>query len=118
MAEHYKSQICERVPIGAIKHKPNDSPVWTDLLKIRHLYLRNRTVKVNNGQSVLFWEEAWLKDKFLCILHPVLYDICDDKYVSVHTVLLSGAQLNFSRWLPTIMFDSWLTIINEVFSYS
>ena len=59
-----------------------------------------------------------MKDKPLYTLHLVLYDICYDKYVSIHTVLLKGAQLNFSRWLPPVLFDSWLTIINEVFSYS
>jgi hypothetical protein len=49
-----KAKYVKGSPIAAIKHRPSDSPIWTDLLKIRHLYMRNRSVKVNNGQSILF----------------------------------------------------------------
>jgi hypothetical protein len=62
--------------IGAIKHRPDDSPVWSDLLKIRYIYLRGRSVKVKNCKSTLFWEDPWLKDTPLCILYPVLYNLC------------------------------------------
>jgi len=87
-------------------------------LKIRHVYLANRKITVNNGLSTLFWEDSWLKDKSLCTLHPALYDFCLDKFVSVHLVLSKNAQLQFSRWLSPILFDSWLNIVNEVYSYS
>ena len=104
--------------IGTIKNRLDDSPVWLDLLKIRHVYLANRKITVNNGLSTLFWEDSWLKDKSLCTLHPALYDFCLDKFVSVHLVLSKNAQLQFSRWLSPILFDSWLNIVNEVYSYS
>jgi hypothetical protein len=103
--------------IGAIKHKPDDSPVWYDLLKIRHIYLKGRTVKVKNGKSTLFWEDPWLRDTPLCVLYPVLYDLCKDKYISVYSFILTNAQLHFTRWLPPFLFDSWLTLINEVYSF-
>jgi hypothetical protein len=92
--------------IGAIKHRVDDSPMWSDLIKIRHIYMRGRLVKVKNGQSTLFWEEPWLKDKPLCSLFPVLYDLCADKFISVHLFMLKNAQLQFFRWLPPILFDS------------
>ena len=47
--------------IGTIKNRLDDSPVWSDLLKIRHVYLANRKITVNNGLSTLFWEDSWLK---------------------------------------------------------
>jgi len=92
-----KAKYIKGAPIGAITHRPDDSPIWTDLLKIKYFYMKNRKVKVNNGQSTLFWEEPWMKEKPLCILHPVLYDLCLDKKISIHSVLIRGAHLNFSR---------------------
>ena len=71
--------------IGAIKHKIDDSPVWSDLLKVKHLYMSNRKIKVNNGLSTLFWEDPWISDKPLCLLYPVLNELCTDKLVSVHS---------------------------------
>jgi len=112
-----KAKYIKGAPIGAITHRPDDSPIWTDLLKIKYFYMRNRKVKVNNGQSTLFWEEPWMKEKPLCILHPVLYDLCLDKKISIHSVLIRGAHLNFCRWLPTILFDFWCSVIDEVFAY-
>ena len=41
----------------------------------------NRKVEVKNGLSTLFWEDPWIKDKPLCILFRVLYDLCLDKFV-------------------------------------
>ena len=103
--------------ITTIKHKADDSPIWSDLLKIRQFYLKGRFVTTKNGQSTLFWEDPWLHQKPLCILHPVLYDICQDKNISVHTFILKQAQLSFSRWLPPILFDSWVSLIDEIYAY-
>jgi len=49
--------------IGAIKHRLDDSPVWSDLLKIRHIiyiyiYMSNRKVSVKNGLSDGLWIKA------------------------------------------------------------
>jgi hypothetical protein len=30
------------------------SPIWSDLMKVRHIYLRGRGIKANNGQKVSF----------------------------------------------------------------
>ena len=65
-------------PIEAIKHRFDDSLVWSDLLKIRHISLKGRSLKVKNGKSVIFWEEPWLTDQPLCV-HPIIYDLCLDK---------------------------------------
>jgi len=47
----------------------------------------------------------------------MLYDICQDKNISVHTFILKQAQLSFSRWLPPILFDSWVSLIDEIYAY-
>ena len=104
--------------IGAVKHKIDDSPVWSDLLKVKYMYLSNRKIKVKNGLSTLFWEDPWINDKPLCLLHPVLYELCTDKLVSDHFFLSRNAQLNFSRWLSPILFNSWVDLVDTVYSYS
>jgi len=103
--------------IGSVKHRVDDSPIWSDLLKIRPVYLKGRSTKVRNGKSTLFWEEPWLKSKPLCVLYPVLYDLCTDKGISVHQFILKHAQLYFSRWLPVTLFGPWVSLIDEVYSY-
>ena len=103
--------------ITLIKHKVDDSPIWSDLLKIRHIYLRGRSTKVKNGKHTLFWEEAWFKQNPLCSLYSVHYELCLDKYITVNQFVLRNAQLNFSRWLPTFLFTSWTSLVDEIYSY-
>jgi len=77
----------------------------------------NRKVEVKNGLSTLFWEDPWIKDKPLCILFRVLYDLCLDKFVSVHQFLSRRAQLQFSKWLPPFLFDSWIRLLNDIYAF-
>ena len=73
--------------ISVVKHKADDSPIWADLLKIREVYLRGRVIQTADGKRTLFWKDAWLQNKPLCVLHPVLFDWCQDKNITVHNVL-------------------------------
>ena len=38
-------------PISVVKHRLDDSPIWSDLLKIREVYLRGRIIKVADGKK-------------------------------------------------------------------
>ena len=58
-----------------------------------------------------------LKDKPLCVLHPILYDWCGDKFI-VFSVLDRNGRLNFNRWLPPSLFETWMGVVDETFSYS
>jgi hypothetical protein len=44
----------KNTPICLIKNKYIDSPIWSDLLKVRHIYLWGREL-VNNGKMISFW---------------------------------------------------------------
>jgi hypothetical protein len=71
-----------------LKHRLDDSPIWGDLLKVRQVCLRGRLIHVKNGKQTLFWEDAWLRDKPLCELYPILYDWCyEKKKITVFGVL-------------------------------
>jgi hypothetical protein len=41
-----------------IKLRSDDSPVWKDLLKVKHFYLKYRVMVVGNGNSTDFWNDA------------------------------------------------------------
>jgi hypothetical protein len=43
--------------------KQTDSPIWSDLLKIRPIHLKGGTFKVKNEKIVSFWLDPWLDDK-------------------------------------------------------
>lgn len=48
--------------INTVKPKFDDSPIWKDLMKIRHIYLRGRKILTQNGAKTLFWTDSWLDD--------------------------------------------------------
>jgi hypothetical protein len=41
--------------ICLITHRHDDSPVWKDLLQVRHIYLSGKEIKVQSGRNVSFW---------------------------------------------------------------
>jgi hypothetical protein len=86
-----------------------DSPVWTDLLKIKPIYLRGRQVIIKNGKHTLFWKDSWPGDKPICVQAPVLFDWCEDKDINVYQFLSKNGQLRFSRWLPQCCLNVGLT---------
>jgi hypothetical protein len=45
--------------ITRVSMKHDDSGVWKDLLKVKHLYTTGRIMLVGNGQSTDFWNDAW-----------------------------------------------------------
>jgi hypothetical protein len=40
--------------ITSLRQNGKESPVWKDLLKVKHLYLKGRIVVVGNGQNTNF----------------------------------------------------------------
>jgi hypothetical protein len=37
-----------------VKHRQNDFAMWSDLLKIKDIYLQGRQVKIGDGKNTLF----------------------------------------------------------------
>lgn len=58
---HFKYMNGKSVCI--MNHRQSDSAMWYDLLKIRHIYLQGRKMKVRNGRNTLFWKDSWIYDK-------------------------------------------------------
>ena len=104
--------------ISSVKHIRDDSPTWTDLLKIRMVYLRGRRIHTRNGKKTLLWEDSWIIGKSICNEHPVLYDLCKNKQVTVQEMWTRNGRLNFSRWLPPSLFEDWMRIVEMTFSFN
>ena len=44
--------------------------------------------------------------------------MCADKNISVYHFLVCQGQLNFNRWLPLLLFDQWLGVVDAVYQHS
>jgi hypothetical protein len=77
------------------------------LLRIRHIYLRGRGIKINRGQSVSFWLDNWMGDTPLCQTYPVLYDEAINKNSSVWDVKMQGWVVRFRTRLQGVIRDQW-----------
>lgn len=96
-----------RDDIHSVSHKLGDSPIWTDLLKVKYIYLQGKSVKIENGNLVRFWEDAWLSDSPLCTLVLVLYALCDQKGVRVADAKNGNTLISFRIWLHDDLCVIW-----------
>jgi hypothetical protein len=81
------------------KHRPGDSPLWSDMLKIRDIYLCGRRMKVGNGILTSFWGDSWCSTSPLKEMFPVLFDICNEQSVTVAEAAAMGWRFSYRRWL-------------------
>jgi hypothetical protein len=104
----------KNTPICLIKLKYNDSPVWCDLLRVRHIYLKDREFMVKNGKLASFWVDSWLDEKPLCLTYPMLYELCTNKNCSVYQVKQQGWVLEFSIRLLNIIRNQWYELAHKL----
>jgi hypothetical protein len=93
--------------IQNIKVKSNDSPVWKDLLKVKHLYTQGRVMVVGNGNSTNFWSDAWCGSVPLCEKFPQLFDICLQQQMTVVAAAALDWQFRFRRWMNPEIQMQW-----------
>jgi hypothetical protein len=87
--------------ILSICHKQNDSAIWSDLLKVKDIYLQGRKMAVGNGKRTDFWQDSWCGDAPLSIILAQLFEISLDVGKTVVVLANSNWSLRFRRWLPT-----------------
>jgi hypothetical protein len=103
--------------VCVLTKNPKNSPVWNDLLKVRHIYLKGRSMMVGNGKSTSFWHDKWcglvsLADKF-----PELYQISIEQDCSVEYMKLKSWRLSFRRWLHEDLQCQYRRLHDIVFRY-
>jgi hypothetical protein len=100
--------------VCTVNHRQTDSAMWTDLLKIRSIYVQGRLVKVRDGRKTLFWKDYWLHDKPPSLLFPTLFKLCEQPDISVYRVRSDPSCVTFIRWLVDDLRISWLNILGEI----
>jgi hypothetical protein len=51
--------------------------------------------------------DGWLEKKHLCVIYPVLFDMCSDKNISVHKVWSEGWVVYFQLIPQGIIMSQW-----------
>lgn len=117
-----KAKYIKNGLINTVQTKFNDSPVWKDLMKIRHFYIRGRKVKANNGEKTLLWTDSWMEETPLCLKLSTLFELCKEKSISVADCVKKGGQVEFRRWLPEVLYGQWnnmkMSIMSRQFAES
>jgi hypothetical protein len=85
--------------VTQLTQKPSNSPVWNDLVKIKHIYIKGRVMRLGNGKSIDFWNDTWCGPLRLKGRFSNLYEICFDKKCFVRTICCRNWSLLFRRWL-------------------
>jgi hypothetical protein len=99
------------------KSRPGDSPLWSDMQKIKSLYLSGRRMKVGDGRLTSFWHDAWcgkipLKDSF-----PEIFHICNEQDITVAAAANLGWNFSFRRYLSpnlAIQVHGLLRIVRQI----
>jgi hypothetical protein len=59
------------------------SQFWRSLHKVKHLFKWGTVHQVGNGGITKFWNDVWLTSSPLRVCFLRLYEICDNKNISV-----------------------------------
>jgi hypothetical protein len=97
-------------PICLIPSRMDDSPLWKDMMKVRHIYLKGREYQIHNGKSVSFWLDKWVGEKPLCLEYPILNDACTHKDSSVHDVAETGCVVRLKFRLQGALREQWYNL--------
>ena len=73
--------------IAQIEAKPNDSPFWKGIMRVKDDFFKHISFTLGNGQGIRFWEDPWLGDVPLSAQYPMLFNIVRHKEVLVSQVL-------------------------------
>jgi hypothetical protein len=95
----------------------NESQWWKSLHKIKHLFKKGAVHKIGNGKATQLWNDVWLTSSPLRVGFSRLYEICDDRNISVAQCGGRNWQINFRRMLDPGLYEEWIKLqnmLNEV----
>jgi hypothetical protein len=81
--ELIRAKYLKKYVVSNVSHKLGDSSVWTDLLKVKNIYLKGREVIIKNGKRILFWTDKWSPSGPICVKAPVLFELSTEKDVTM-----------------------------------
>lgn len=81
------------------KSTVRDSPCWADLVKVKYLYIKGKTMVVRGGRQTDFWGDACIGNMPLKDQYLELFVIGNENAKIVRKMAKSGWNLSFKRWL-------------------
>jgi hypothetical protein len=109
------NKYLSQLTLAAVKAKPNDSPFWKGLMRVKNDFFQRGHFIVGNGLTTRFWEDCWLGDTPLAIQYPLLYNIVHYKNVSVaHVLGQSPINIGFRRGLSGNKWTAWLHLCQRL----
>lgn len=115
--EIIKFKYLKNDTIQSVSHRLNDSACWSDLLKIKEIFLLGREICTKKGDLTRFWKDKWLYQQPLCVLVPELFELCECKDTTVEKNRSGQIQISFRRWLPWDLRIKWEQIWEDVISF-
>lgn len=112
--EKYLKNTC----VTMLKEKPFNSPVWNDLLKVKDIYTKNRKIIVGKGDRTDLWHDVWCADITVSEKFPGLFDICNEKEITVDQMARKGWRFTFRRWLDERLQNDLRTLRDILTSFA
>jgi hypothetical protein len=112
--EIVKLRYIQGTRVCLVQNRMDDSSVWKDLIKIRHIYMRGREYVLGNGRLISFWLDTWLGGEPLCRSYPILYELAKEKKCCVYDVANAGWVVHFRLRLPPIIRDQWYHLAEKL----
>jgi hypothetical protein len=101
--------------LAEVTVKPNDSPFWKGLIKMKDEFFSRGSFNAVNGLETRFWEDTWLGSKPLAQQYPSLYNIVQRKQVFVANVLNHNPlNISFRRNLSDNRWTPWLQLVQRL----
>jgi hypothetical protein len=63
---------------------------------------------------VSFWMDSWLEDKPLCVVYPILFDLCMNPKNSVAEMKENEWVVPFKIILPPIVREQWYKLAGKL----
>uniref|UniRef100_A0A8I7B4Q7 Reverse transcriptase zinc-binding domain-containing protein n=1 Tax=Hordeum vulgare subsp. vulgare TaxID=112509 RepID=A0A8I7B4Q7_HORVV len=110
-----KNKYLHSKTLAQVKVRPEDSPFWKGLMKVKVTFFQRVRFVVGDGASTRFWEDTWLGDTPLALQYPTLYNIAQRKEDYVATVLQSiPLNIQFRRALVGPRWNTWLHLVRRL----
>uniref|UniRef100_A0A8I6WF16 Reverse transcriptase zinc-binding domain-containing protein n=1 Tax=Hordeum vulgare subsp. vulgare TaxID=112509 RepID=A0A8I6WF16_HORVV len=101
--------------LAQVNVRPNDSPFWKGLMKVRSSFFHRIKFIIGNGEGTRFWEDSWLGETPLATQYPALYNIAQRKDAYVATILQSHPlNIQFRRSLIGHRWADWLHLVRRL----
>ncbi|KAG8098336.1 hypothetical protein GUJ93_ZPchr0013g34278 [Zizania palustris] len=91
---------------------------WNNIQNVKSLVMGNCKFEVGRGDSIRFWEDAWLDDLPLKIKCFGLYKVCSVQGVSVCSVKQDGWFCLFRRSLNSFEILQWEDVVGKCLEVS